>query len=84
MVGWTMYRLDAVKVTKGAAKVYESSKHGRRLFCAQCGTGRFYRNAEILTGIIDIQSGTYDDPETVAARALIQIADRASLDGARA
>ena len=24
MVGWTMYRLDAVKVTKGATKVYES------------------------------------------------------------
>jgi hypothetical protein len=29
MVGWTMYRLDAVKVTKGAPKIYESSQHRR-------------------------------------------------------
>ena len=26
MVGWTMYRLDAVKVTRGAPKVYASSE----------------------------------------------------------
>jgi hypothetical protein len=62
MVGWTM--------------IYESSKHGRRHFCPQCGTGLFYTNTEMLPGIIDIQSATYDDPEAVPARALIQIADR--------
>jgi hypothetical protein len=28
MVGWTIYRQDAVKVTKGTPKVYVSSKHG--------------------------------------------------------
>jgi hypothetical protein len=78
MVGWTMYRLTAVKVTKGEAKVYESSKYGRRHFCSECGTGLFYTNAEILPDIIDIQSGTYDDPEAVPARALIQVADRIS------
>src|SRR5205823_9921318 len=33
MVGWTMYPLDAVKVTKGSPKVYASSAHGRRYFC---------------------------------------------------
>ena len=76
MVGWTMYRQDAVKVTLGVPKIYESSKIGRRHFCADCDTGLFYTNAEILPGIIDIQSATYDDPAALPPRAHIQTADR--------
>ena len=76
MVGWTMYPVGAVKVTKGKPKVYESSQHGRRHFCPDCGTGLFYINEEWLPGIIDIQSATYDNPDAVPARAHIQIADR--------
>jgi hypothetical protein len=76
MVAWTMYRLDAVKVTKGAVKVYASSEHGRRHFCPDCGTGLFYTNVEMLPGIIDIQSATYDDPNAVPVRAHIQVAER--------
>jgi hypothetical protein len=78
MVGWTMYPLASVKVTKGTPKVYESSPHGRRHFCAHCGTGLFYTNAEILSGIIDIQSATSDDPAAVPARVHIQVAERIS------
>jgi hypothetical protein len=63
MVGWTMYTQEAVKLTKGQPKVYQSSEHGRRHFCANCGTGLFYINDNIMPGIIDIQSGTYDDPD---------------------
>jgi hypothetical protein len=76
MVGWTMCSQDAVKVTKGALKTYHSSEHGRRQFCAHCGTGLFYINEKILPGIIDIQSATYDDPNLVPARAHIQVAER--------
>lgn len=76
MVGWTMYRLDAVKVTRGTPKIYGSSQHGRRHFCPDCGTGLFYSNAEVLPGIIDIQSATYDNPDAVPARAHVQIAER--------
>lgn len=76
MVGWTMYPLDAVKVTRGTPKVYASSEHGRRHFCPDCGTGIFYTNADVLPGIIDAQSATYDDPDAVPARAHIQVADR--------
>jgi hypothetical protein len=76
MVGWTMYPDSAVKVTKGTAKIYTSSEHGRRHFCADCGTGLFYTNDQILPGIIDIQSATYDDPDLVPARAHIQVAER--------
>ena len=76
MVGWTMYPAAAVKVIKGTPKVYQSSENGRRHFCADCGTGIFYVNEEILPGIIDIQSGTYDDPDAVPARIHIQVAER--------
>jgi hypothetical protein len=76
MVGWTMYPQEALMVTKGSLKLYESSAHGRRQFCPTCGTGLFYTNEEVLPGIVDIQSATYDDPEKIPARVQIQIAER--------
>lgn len=76
MVGWTMYPKAAVEVTRGTPKEYASSEHGRRQFCADCGTGLFYVNETMLPGIIDIQSATYDDPDAVPARAHIQVAER--------
>jgi hypothetical protein len=76
MVGWTMYRESALRISKGTPKVYSSSRHGRRHFCGNCGTGLFYYNNEVLPGIVDIQSATYDQPETVPARVHIQVADR--------
>jgi hypothetical protein len=75
-VAWTMYLQDAVKVTKGKPQIYKSSEHGRRHFCADCGTGVFYTNAEMLPGIIDIQSATYDNPNIVPLRSHIQVAER--------
>jgi hypothetical protein len=76
MVGWTMYPAGAVKITKGSPKIYESSRHGRRQFCPDCGTGLLYSNAEVLPGLIDVQSSTYDDPGAVPARVHIQVAER--------
>ena len=76
MVGWAMYAEDAVKVTQGEPKIYASSEHGRRHFCANCGTGLFYINTNMLPGIIDVQSGTYDDPDAVPVMAHIQVAER--------
>ena len=76
MVGWTMYRADAVKVTQGTPKTYKSSENVRRQFCPECGTGLFYINEKMLPGIIDIQSATYDDPDAVPAQMHIQVAER--------
>ena len=78
VVGWTMYPEAQVHVTRGATTTYESSLHGRREFCSACGTGLFYKNAEMLPGIIDVQSATLDDPEAVPARCHIQTAERIS------
>ena len=76
MVGWTMYPLDTVTVTKGTPKIYRSSEHGRRQFCPDCGTGLFYVNENMLPGIIDIQSSTYDNPEAVPPMVHVQVAER--------
>jgi hypothetical protein len=73
-----MYAEEALKITKGTPKVYESSAHGRRQFCPDCGTGMFYSNSQTLPGLIDIQSGSYDTPEEIPARIHIQVAERIS------
>ena len=76
MVGWTMYPHDALKVTQGSPVTYASSENGRRQFCGQCGTGLFYINEQMLPGIVDVQSATYDNPDAVPAGAHIQTAER--------
>jgi hypothetical protein len=76
MVGWAMFRTEHVKVTQGEPRAYASSEHGRRHFCAACGTGLFYTNDKVLPGITDVQSGTLDDPDAIPAQIHIQTADR--------
>lgn len=76
MVGWIMYPADALTVTKGEAKTYQSSEHGRRLFCAECGTGLFYVNEQNLPGLVDVQATTLDDPEAIPPQVHIQTAQR--------
>jgi hypothetical protein len=71
-----MYPETAMKIAKGVPKVYESSTSGRRHFCGNCGTGLFYFNQEMLPGIVDIQSATYDHPEALPAPAHIQVVER--------
>jgi hypothetical protein len=76
LVSWAMFRADAARIVKGTPKVYASSEHGRRHFCADCGTGLFYLNSQALPGIIDVQSSTFDDPDVLPAQAHIQVAER--------
>ncbi|OWK33365.1 GFA family protein [Sphingomonas dokdonensis] len=75
MVGWIAWRADRVTIN-GATARYHSSQHGTREFCGACGTGLFYRNPEVLPGIIDIQSGTLDDPESQPPGAQIMVKER--------
>ena len=75
MVGWAMVPADQVSIT-GTPKTYNSSEHGRRLFCGECGTGLFYINEDVLPGMIDVQTGTLDVPNLLPAQVHIQTADR--------
>lgn len=77
MVGWALMPEAALTVT-GTPAVYPSSEHARRMFCGACGTGLFYTNAEMLPGMIDVQSGTLDTPEALPPAIHIQTAERLS------
>ena len=75
MVAWGLVPTEQLKVT-GETKEYASSEHGRRHFCAHCGTSLFYTNEQIFPGTTDVQVATLDDPDEVPPTAQIQVADR--------
>ncbi|MHA6723363.1 GFA family protein [Sphingomonas sp. RS2018] len=74
-VAWALAPADAVTIT-GEPRVYASSEHGRRHFCATCGSGLFYTNEAIFPGMIDVQTATLDDPDAIPLEAHIQVAER--------
>lgn len=75
MVMWALVPRDRFTVT-GSVTTYASSEHGRRQFCAGCGSSLFYLNEQIFPGMIDVQTATLDDPDAVAPGAQIQVAER--------
>ena len=72
---WAMAAADQVTIT-GEPVTYASSEHGRRLFCGACGTSLFYTNDVVFPGMIDVQSATLDDPDSIPLQAQIQTAER--------
>ena len=74
-VAWAMAQADQVTIT-GEPLTYASSEHGRRLFCGACGTSLFYTNDVVFPGLIDVQSATLDDPDSIPLQAQIQTAER--------
>ncbi|MGH6787468.1 MAG: GFA family protein [Novosphingobium sp.] len=76
MVSWAAFPEDALTVSQGEPTVFNSSGKTLRSFCPNCGTGLFYRNADFLPGIVDIQSATLDEPELLAPGIHIQAAER--------
>jgi hypothetical protein len=75
MVAWAMVPAERLSVA-GRPVVYRSSEHGRRHFCGACGTSLFYVNEAVLPGMIDVQTGTLDNPDALPAQAHIQVAER--------
>jgi hypothetical protein len=75
-VAWAAFAEGDVTVTQGETKTFNSSGNTLRCFCADCGTGLFYRNQDFLPGIIDVQAATFDDPDAFPARAHIQTAEQ--------
>lgn len=76
MVAWAAFAEADLAVTAGAPVTFNSSGAALRSFCGTCGSGLFYRNAEYLPGIVDIQSATLDDPELLPPDAHVQTAER--------
>lgn len=76
MVAWAAFAEDRFKIIAGEAATFNSSGSTMRSFCPKCGTGLYYRNAEYLPGIVDIQSATLDDPAALPPGVHIQVAER--------
>ncbi|MCP5368221.1 MAG: GFA family protein [Hyphomicrobiales bacterium] len=51
----------AFRLTRGATKVYASSEHGRRHFCADCGSSLFFEPLD-KPAVWEIFVGVLDDP----------------------
>jgi hypothetical protein len=78
MVAWAAFADAQFKLIEGEPVTFNSSGSAMRSFCGKCGSGLYYRNAQFLPGIVDIQSATLDDPEALPPGAHIQTAERLS------
>ena len=76
MVAWAAVTDAQFKLVQGEPVTFNSSGSAMRSFCPKCGSGLYYRNAEFLPGIVDIQSATLDDPDALPPSAHIQVAER--------
>jgi hypothetical protein len=76
VVAWAGFAESDLTLVRGTPKTINSSGAAMRSFCADCGTGLFYRNAEKLPGIVELQVGTLDDPEACPPTMHIQTAEQ--------
>ena len=76
MIVWAEFPESAVKVTKGTPRTINSSGAAMRSFCPDCGSGLFYRNAEILPGVVEVQASTLDNPAELPPTFQIQTAEQ--------
>ena len=78
MVAWAGFVEAQFAVVQGEARTINLSGEAFRSFCADCGTGLWYRNEAVLPGLVDVQVATFDAPETLPPIAHIQTAERLS------
>ncbi|MFN4023546.1 MAG: GFA family protein [Hyphomonas sp.] len=77
MVVWAMLPKEKFHVTKGAARMVNSSGDSFRHFCPDCGTGLYYINETFLPGLIDVQATTLDEPDAFPPSAQVQTREQA-------
>lgn len=75
-VAWYAVKEDQFTLVSGEPARFEGRPGAERNFCPRCGTGLFYRNAEALPGLVDVQSATFDDAGAEAPAIQVQCADR--------
>lgn len=76
VVAWAVFAEAKFRLVRGAVTTFNSSGQSMRSFCSACGTGLFFRNAEFLPGVVDIQGATLDDPDAMAPTNHVQVAER--------
>ncbi len=78
MVAWAIFPESGVTIKSGSPKTINSSGAAMRSFCPECGTGLFYRNAENLPGLVDVQVSTLNNPDALPPTVQVQTAERQS------
>jgi hypothetical protein len=76
VVHWTCYPAASFDLLQGELTDFASSPIATRSFCPTCGTGVIYRNETNLPGLIDVQGGTLDDPDSLPPQIHVQAAER--------
>jgi len=61
---WASFSTSSFDYTKGQPKIYTSSAHGQREFCAECGSQIAFRATD-TDDTVEINVGTLDDPEAI-------------------
>lgn len=64
VLAWVSYPTDSFSYTRGQPKLFHSSEHGQREFCADCGTQIAYRGLQGV-GTVEVNVGSLDDTEQV-------------------
>ena len=77
VLAWASFPVDVFSYTLGAPARYQSSPHGHREFCSECGTQIAYRDSENAR-TVDVNTGSLDDPDRLAPRCHIWHASRLS------
>ena len=75
-VSWYATQEENFTLKSGEPRRFEGRPGAERYFCPRCGTGLYYRNAEALPGLVDIQSATFDDAGAEAPAIQVQCAER--------
>ncbi|WAT17237.1 GFA family protein [Aurantiacibacter sp. MUD11] len=76
MVAWIAFKTGSFRITKGEPATYSADGTAIRQFCGNCGTPLFYLNAEMLPGIVDVQTVTLDEPDAQTPAVQVQVAER--------
>jgi hypothetical protein len=65
LLAFASFPIESFAYTIGEPKVFESSKHGQREFCCNCGTQICFRESE-MAETVDVNSGALDEVSSVA------------------
>ena len=77
MVTWATIPEDSLRIAKGEPRWFQSSDHGKRAFCANCGTPMFFTSTRDKNWI-DVTVGSMDRPERLRPKRHVYEPDRIS------
>lgn len=75
LLPWASFATESFRYRRGSPKIYTSSSHGQREFCADCGSQIAFRTTD-SESTVELNLGTLDDPAAVSPQYHIWCASR--------